>query len=373
MSRVVLAASPASAGPSSSAGASTASSSAAIEAQVLAFGGANKIAERVASDICKVLPSKSTLIIYDQGSFGSLQAFEGFVANIHVLVASYKSLIPPDRMSGLVGYVYQLTRERQQANSAAAARDWLTPELKQHLNNKLNEFSIGIQGDPLADLTSLASAIAISSNTETPGSVVVPDSAIALALTDQLTGCNKQPTIVYPPLFGKTSSSDFATADIETDIQVLQDVRQYAHEIVHDENMQFLRDHPKIPSGDSIRLGALTDINGLYDSFINSLLQINAATGVSGSASVIQGYRLALLLKVPATRVLLASVVGAGGTEHVHKTFWTALSTGDHITYSGGLVVDVSLWKGIGGNPILSRIVEYKTAFKDADGAVAVH
>ena len=144
-------------------------------------------------------------------------------------------------------------------------------------------------------------------------------------------------------------------------------------------------------TGDAVLTAALTDINGLYDNFMNSLLQVNASTGVSGSASVIQGYQLAMLLKgvteakestakdssKPEEKacgtysnqvqrpafVLLASVVSAGGTERVHKTLWTALSIGDKITYSGGAVVNVSLWRADSTSPIYVDVLRYRTPF----------
>ena len=50
-------------------------------------------------------------------------------------------------------------------------------------------------------------------------------------------------------------------------------------------------------SGNAVLTAALTDIDGLYDSFINSLLQVNSSTGVIGSAAVIQGYQLVYNVK----------------------------------------------------------------------------
>jgi hypothetical protein len=66
---------------------------------------------------------------------------------------------------------------------------------------------------------------------------------------------------------------------------------------------------------------------------------------------------------VPKAYVLLASFVAAGGTERVHKTFWTALSTGDKITYSGGCVVNVSLWRAGSNSPIYADVLRYRVPF----------
>jgi hypothetical protein len=351
------------------------SSSAAIESQVFAFQAANQVADSIVTKVCKVttVTSGSTIVIYDASSFSSLQAFEAFVANIKVLTASYRTLVPA--ILDLNARVKSLALARN-ASVDNAVRNHVTPSaLESHVAAKrLTLF--GSVGDPFADLTALASAVAVSSNVETPSSVVIQDSSIAVALTGALTNgvCPaKRFTVVYPPLFGQASASDFASADIDFNIQILQDTRQAAHEIVHAD----VKDHTDkaLADANAVLTKATTDIDGLYDNFMNSLLQVNAGTGVIGSAGVIQGYRLATLLsggpkKEVETHVLLASVVGAGGTERVHKTFWTALGHGDKITYSGGTIANVVLWRSTGGNPEISELMYSKLAFQNADGSM---
>jgi hypothetical protein len=127
-----------------------------------------------------------------------------------------------------------------------------------------------------------------------------------------------------------------------------------------------------VQAGDPVLTAALTDVNGLYDSFMNSLLQVNSATGVIGRASVVQGCELANLIKgtqkddgtgdSPAF-ILLASVLSAGGTEHDHKSLWTALTHGDEITYSGGAIVNVSVWKADTASPIYADVLRYRAPF----------
>jgi hypothetical protein len=93
-----------------------------------------------------------------------------------------------------------------------------------------------------------------------------------------------------------------------------------------------------------------------------------------GSASVIQGYQLANVLAGPAEKngsyrhpafILLASILSAGGTEHVHKNIWTALWSGDKITYSGGVIVNVSLWHSDDKAPLYSDILRYRAPFSN--------
>ena len=261
--------------------------------------------------------------------------------------------------------------------------------------------------------------MAIASNTENPGQVTVPDSAMAVALTHEIKAdCQHKFMIVYPPMFGNSSASDYSSADIQMAIQSLNDLRSVALKSVSTGNQAFLKSYPEQStvvkattkgksatdqtvdtttdqtalapvSTDPVLTTALTDINGLYDSFMNSLLQTNPATGMTGSASVIQGYRLAKLLKgtqcaegdkdvdgkCPSATdpfpmwkqkpafVLLASVVNAGGTQHNHKTLWTALTTGDKITYSGGVVVNAFLWSAGSSSPVYVDVLRYRAPF----------
>ena len=146
--------------------------------------------------------------------------------------------------------------------------------------------------------------------------------------------------------------------------------------------------HAPSNAGDSVLTSAFNDINGLYDAFINSLLQVNSSTGTIGSAAVIQGYQLAQVLRGPKevekdkdgnnvkdqqgsdvetyphpAYILLASVTNAGGTTHTHKNLGTALWSGDKITYSGGLVVNVALWTSADSRPMYVHVLRYRTPF----------
>src|SRR5271166_1812328 len=63
--------------------------------------------------------------------------------------------------------------------------------------------------------------------------------------------------------------------------------------------------------------------------------------------------------------VLLASILSAGGTMRDHKTLWTALSTGDKITFSGGLMVNVALWQANSAMPLYANILRYRVPFSN--------
>ena len=111
------------------------------------------IAANTAKTVCGKIPDGSTLVIYDQTSFSSIQAYEAFIANIEVLYRSYRTLIPRPN------------------------------ELPQNPTEDDNTYGLGLSStiDPFSDASSLLSAIAIASNTETPGSITIPDSSMAIA------------------------------------------------------------------------------------------------------------------------------------------------------------------------------------------------
>lgn len=259
----------------------------------------------------------------------------------------------------------------------------------QNLNDLLSFTSVTDSENIGSDVTSLVSAIAVASNTETPGTIVIPDSAVAVATTRELKrSCASNSPIAYPPLYGTGSTTDFSSADIQLEIDQVNTVRKLAMDSLDKVFGNTLS--KETPSGDTTWTTNLTDVNGLYDSYMNSLLQVNSSTGTIGSASVIQGDQLAGLLRGGSTiksasgtqivlspsYVLLASVLSAGGTEHDHKSFWTTLWKGDQISYSGGLIVNVSLWRAPDGtastnSPIFSGVLRYRvpfTRFDDPNG-----
>jgi hypothetical protein len=356
------------------------SSSAAIESQMIAYGGLDHIASAVAVKVCSNIPDPapavaarpgvpaipevptSTVVIYDQASFASLQSYEAFIANAEAVVSLYETLLSVDDMKAL---------NKQLADSAS----------KEHPDRpKPRAMGLSSTIDPFSDATALLSAIAVSSNSESPGSIVIPDSAMAVAVTRELTGntacASKKLKVIYPPLFGNSSSSDFSSADIQSDLQKVHDVRGFVTHAVSTENTKWMTDNKITQSGNPVLTASLTDANGMYDSFMNSLLQVNSASGAVGSASVIQGYQLANVLGGPAEKngsfthpafILLASILSAGGTELDHKTFWTALGSGDKITYSGGMIVNVSLWHSDAKAPIYSNLLRYRAPFSKVD------
>jgi hypothetical protein len=355
------------------------SSSAAIESQMLAYGALDHIASSVARTVCKNIPDPkpltpaspgvpaipavppSTVVIYDQASFASLQSYEAFIANATAIVSLYETLLPDT--------------DAVHHEDKATLNEILSKLSPNNRSGKPQAHALGLSStiDPFSDATSMLSAIAIASNTESAGSIVIPDSAMAVAITRQLTGSVGCPAklarVIYPPLFGNSSSTDFSSADIQSDLQVVQAARDFVVKAV-----DLKLGGATTASADAVLTSALTDANGMYDSFLNSLLQVNSSTGIVGSAAIIQGYQLANVLAGPVETngsylhpafILLASILSAGGTERDHKNIWTALWEGDKITYSGGIVVNVALWHSDDKAPVYSDLLRFRAPFSN--------
>jgi hypothetical protein len=359
-----------------------ATSSAFIESQMLAYGSLDQIATTIATKVCSFIPQPAaavaaspgvqaqaevpttTVVIYDQATFASLQSYESFIANAKAIVSVYETLLPDDN-------------DPQHYDKTTLKKKLEAYQNQHHPTFKPRSAGISSSIDPFSDATSLLSAIAVASNSETPGSIVIPDSAMAVSVTRQLRGtpCNgKTPNVIYPPLFGNSSSTDYAVADIQSDLQIVQDVRDFVIKGVDEQNQTFMGKFASSSAGNPVLNAAFTDANGMYDSFMNALLQTNSSTGVLGSASVIQGYQLATVLAGPPEKngefahpafILLASILSAGGTERDHKSLWTALGSGDKITFSGGLMVNVSLWHSDSAAPIYSNLLRFRAPFSN--------
>jgi hypothetical protein len=373
------AASPAAPAQPAGSASSPATSSATIESQMLAAGGLDKIADAIATNVCTKLPDKtggasptSTVVIFDQASFASIQSYEAFIANASAIVSLYASLLPDDSKDLAIPDKKKLNALLKQQYSAK--------------HSTLLPRGIGISStiDPFSDATAVLSAIAIGSNTETPGSIVFPDSSMAVALTGSLTsstgGClSKDLAVAYPPLFGSGSASDYSSADIQSDLDIVNEVRGYVTTAVQATNNDWITKHTPSTgvapaTGDPVLTAALTDVTTQYDNYIGPYLQLSSNGTSTGIGPVVQGYQLANLLAGKADAagqhphpayILLATVVSAGGTMRDHKSFWTALGNGDKITFSGGLIVSVAMWQSNGNAPVLSKVLRFRAPFSD--------
>ncbi len=365
--------------------AAASSSNGAFESQMLAFGALDYIASDIATQVCNApdITNTPTILIFDQASLANVQAYAAFLANANLLVGAYRNIYIPavagKPQTTAKGVFDEL--EKLHPDIFTNKTHTVDPKLLtrgQHVLQRLQDFSITITGDPLSDTSSLLQAIASSSNAEAANSATIPDSALAVLITQKLAAnstCAAGKTVVYPPIYGVGSVTDYARVDIETYLSWLNANRQAVYKNL-DNIWGASESQTNITAQHSAIIGQLTDINALYDNFMNSLFQVNASSGVIGSASVIQGHQLAMLMsghkkesdtdpipETPPAYVLLATIISAGGTQKDHKTFWTALGSGDQITYSGGAIVNVAMWKADSAIPVYSAELRYRTPF----------
>jgi len=446
---------------------------------MLTFGALDLIAKKVASETCsKIHPSNSTdertVVIFDQTSFGNLAAYQGFVANALTLKSLYLSLLAQTEYNTVnrctwsiaasrtqqmhcnayfrrAAYQSQLTTlpsDQQYQCTGAIEQEEIEQEKSETEQEQCDKWkaahpnanqpcpaarALGVSStiDPFSDATSLLSAIAVASNTESPGAIVIPDSAMAVAVTremknDTSNACHANVvhlTVIYPPLFGTSSVSDISPSNMQSVINELHDVRSCVIQQMDARSDVWLKQqrspsatgsapdagaapaassssaaNPNCKSscasanistpGGGANPGAspattdpLTEVNGLYDSFITSLQQANSSSGAVGSSAVEQGYQLATVLAGPRgpvsasgqpnfpnpSYILLASILSAGGTIRDHKSLWRDLGSGDEITFSGGLMVNVALWQANGKLPLYADILRYRVPFSNVE------
>lgn len=171
---------------------SSSGSSASIESQKLAIEQLNILSGKIAHEICtrtSASSDPSTIVIFDQSSFANIQAYAGFVTNAKLLGAQYKALLTD---AGMQSEITNTLRDRvAELNKIAGNCSDPRQKAAKEESTKLEEYSLVLSSiEPFSDATALLSAIATASNSESPSSLTIPDSALAVALTrsDRLQG-----------------------------------------------------------------------------------------------------------------------------------------------------------------------------------------
>jgi hypothetical protein len=336
-----------------------------FETEMLAYGGMNQLSESVAQRTCKIVPktedNSPTVIIFDQGSFQNLQAWQSFLTTVRILEKAYSTLLRPD--------VAELVVMPKQHGGMLAA------------------FSI-LGG---ADLAALITALS-SSTTNTASTFTIQDSSMAVSLLHQMSedkDC-KGFSVIYYPLFGGYADPTKASERITDALVNVNKLRNYIQL-----NVPF-------SSNNDPRYLSFADLNTQYDQLIKSVLpsgssstaqgspsQTGGPTSNSGPAStspsagggqmsisLVQGAELNDLLENDDTYVLYADIVAAGGTQRDRKNVIT-LVTGDWISYSGGLIVNVALVNSKTAQLLFADTLRYRTAnqhlSKPAESAYIEH
>jgi hypothetical protein len=341
-----------------------------FETVMLAHGALNELAEAVAQRVCNasptVLPHHATVIIYDQQSFQNLGAWQSFATGAEVLADAYK-ILPVPNVPG-----------------AQAP----TPQNALTAGATTGSFLLGG-----ADLGSLITAIAASTS-NSASTFTIPDSTMAVSLMHQFERINCDAHLIYYPIFGSYADKSSATDTVRNALQNLNDARRIAQE-----------NWNGVPAANSIYDASknniyteLNDLNAQYDLLLKNFLGAqgqstgggggggpgsqtgspaagsqntgsggaNPTNTSAGAVSLLQGAELEELIEKDDTYILYADVVAAGGTQRDIKNVFT-LFTGDWLSYSGGVVVNVALIKSKETRLEFSDTLRYRSDFHHRD------
>lgn len=322
-----------------------------FETMMEAYGAVNQLSETIAQQVCKDLPSKATVVIFDPSSFQNVLAWQSFSAGATALKGAYETLLTDAEVRALFpppggGFIRTLA---------------------------------AIPITSASDLAGLITALA-SSTTNTASTFTIQDSTLAVSLAHQFKRVpNCDVDLKYYPLFGSyvdlTSSDKFVQGALDE----LNKLRRY---IQHTASFT--------TSNTSVLYLLLNDLNSQYDSLLKSISSglgqsqggqqgggqnptgATPATGAqqpqgspsptAGFMSLEQGAALNDLLTKDTTYVLYASVAAAGGTQRDRKNIFT-LITGDWISYSGGAIVNVALIHSQDTSLKFADTLRYRTGY----------
>lgn len=312
--------------------AATSTSNAPLEVEMLSYGALDKIMEKIAVYACTTTPGGpyNGVVVLDAPALQALQAYDGFSVNAKALAVNFAA------MQGAAG--------------------------------------AGSGIDDFADITSAVSAAATASTSETSFSFTIQDPTAALVmlhhLQSQTTSVCK--TAAYAGVYGADEASPptlHGTAIISTSDQLngLAKLRVNALKAISNAG----QDPPgaarnqagcaPVPSSATAAnslypiassdpcVTAFNNLDTSYNTFLQSLSGTNAATNQPVLSSVMQGYHLrAALASGTIVKPLLGiyvNIAAAGGTQQDRKNLLTAVFTGDWIRYSGGVSVNVIVFK----------------------------
>jgi len=224
----------------------------------------------------------------------------------------------------------------------------------------------GAGGDTFSDITNAVAAVLVAGNAETGSTITIQDATAALKLSGHLLqepGCTNA-EIVYPGVYGTATS----LANFNTALDNVINMRQRA--------LAALSTIP-LPTGQGaqlpLRLTAYNSVDSIFSQFSQSWFAANSTTGLSAFTPIVQGYGLRQKLTAEPNAALrgmvqrqiyivYVNVAAAGGTQQVRKNAISALTTGDWIRYSGGVVVNSMIFRQTANPPLLySNVLRYRS------------
>ena len=322
------------AAPASAAPAATSTSNAPLEIEMLSYGALDKIIEKIATYACNTAypgGPYNGVVVLDAPALQALQAYDGFSVNAKALAVNFAAM---------------------QGTSGGGS---------------------GI--DDFADITSAVSAAATASTSETSFSFTIQDPTAALVMLHHLQSQTSSvcKTAAYAGVYGAdeatpqtlhgvtiTSTSDQLKGLAMLRINALKAIMTAGQSTapatrnaagcapVPSQALVAGTTFYPFPAQDPC-LTAFSNLDTSYNTFLQSLSGANAATNQPVLSSVMQGYHLrAALASGTTAKPLLGiyvNIAAAGGTQQDRKNLITAVITGDWIRYSGGVSVNVIVFK----------------------------
>jgi hypothetical protein len=315
--------------------AATSSSNAPLEIEMLSYGALDKIMDKIAVFACNNASDTSSyggIVVLDAPALQALQAYDGFTVNVKALNDAFAV------MQGTAG--------------------------------------AGSGIDDFADITSAVTAAATASTAETSFSFTIQDPTAALVMLHHLQS-QKSPACKPAAYAGVYGANEAAVPSLynakilsaSAQLKALAGKRIDALKGISDAGQgttKALRDKggcapvpTTAPAVGSLSLSqlsqadpcfaAFTNLDNSYNTFLQSLSGTNAATNQPVLSSILQGYHLrAALASGTTAKPLLGiylNISAAGGTQQDRKNLFTSIFTGDLIRYSGGVSVNVIVFK----------------------------
>lgn len=347
------AAAPAAAAPATPAAGASASS-APVEVEWLSYSSLDKIAKKIADYTCgttdgtfhtKVNGAK--VVVLDSPALQALAAYDTFYAQAEAIRTSFIDMAPKSGSGGG-----------------------------------------GI--DDFADITGAVTAAAVATTSETSSSFTIQDPTAAIMLLNQLKQANATEcqNAQYAGVYEVSEIGKVDAPTVPGELTSLASTR--ANALMAILGKTDIGD-PKVcnavgatPTSTDPCVNAFNTLDSTYNSFLTALSTANSTTGQPAESAAKQGYKLRALFEgakgtpavagvgggpatpaKPGTPVIgiYVNVAAAGGTQQDRKNLLTAIFTGDWIRYSGGVSLNVIIFRedGINSQILLSTLAKFRT------------
>lgn len=392
-------------------------SSAPVEVQMLSYGGLDEISDKLATFVCNSNPKE--VVVLDLPSLQSLQAYDSFYANAEVIRNAFSAMANAagtgsgiDDFADITSAVATTAIASNSETSSSFTISDPTPALVL-LNHLGSQSSAGCKkayygGVYAADETRGLSALGGTANaTEAPQATAAAASAAAAPLVpvlDELTflsnargtaisaitppqtnqlggithlgpgpqsgGATPAQTALPPngpPNVGETPAPQATAPPSGPPNSGGGNPPQTGPQSGGQNPGQI---SPGTGGAQSSQVTAFSDLDTTYNSFITGLSTPNATTGQPPLSSILQGFRIRALLAQGVTSnpitAIYVNVGFAGGTQRDRKNLFTAIFPGDFIKYSGGVGVNVVVFKIAGDDSaiLFSDFLRYRTPLK---------